>query len=252
LQSGTYTAVKTVTISDNTPNAKIYYTTNGTAPSTASSLYSGAIPVNQTTTINAIAAAAGYLNSAAATATYTIQQPQTISFTAPTTPVTYGVTPIALVASASSGLPIKFTVLSGPAAISAATLTITGAGTVVVTASQAGNNSYAAATTVSRTITVNKAAPALALAASAATAASGKSVTFTATITGSKTLPTGTVTFLDGTTQLGTGTLNSVGVATYATTKLSVATHNITASYPGDVNYLAKTSASVKVTISAL
>jgi sugar lactone lactonase YvrE len=251
LQSGTYTAVKTVTISDNAPNAKIYYTTNGTAPSTASSLYSGAIPVNQTTTINAIAAAAGYLNSAAATATYTIQQPQTISFTAPATPVTYGVAPIALVASASSALPIKFTVLSGLAAISATTLTITGAGTVVVTASQAGNNSYAAATTVSRTITVNKAAPALALAASAATAASGKSVTFTATITGSKTLPTGTVTFLDGTTQLGTGTLNSVGVATYATTKLSVGTHNITTSYPGDVNYSAKTSASVKVTISA-
>jgi hypothetical protein len=69
---GSYTGTQSVTITDATPGSKIYYTTNGTIPTTTSPVYSGAIPVSATTTINAIAVAAGYTNSAVATATYTI------------------------------------------------------------------------------------------------------------------------------------------------------------------------------------
>lgn len=69
---------------------------------------------------------------------------QTVNFPAPTTPVNYSATPITVSATASSGLPVSFTV-SGPATISGTTITLTGTGTVTVTASQAGNAVYAAA-----------------------------------------------------------------------------------------------------------
>jgi hypothetical protein len=63
---------------------------------------------------------------------------QTITFTLPTAQVNYGAVPIALSASASSGLPVTFTVISGPGVLSGSTLSITGAGTIVVRASQGG------------------------------------------------------------------------------------------------------------------
>jgi rhamnogalacturonyl hydrolase YesR len=57
---------------------------------------------------------------------------------------TYGDAPIILSASASSSLPVSFSILSGPASLVGNILTITGAGTVAVRASQAGNTTYAA------------------------------------------------------------------------------------------------------------
>ena len=69
---GTYTSPQSVTITDSTPGAVIYYTTNGTTPTTSSTQYTGAITVSVTETIKAVAAATGYSNSAVVTATYTI------------------------------------------------------------------------------------------------------------------------------------------------------------------------------------
>jgi hypothetical protein len=79
---------------------------------------------------------------------------QTISFPNPG-PVTYGTGPITLTASANSGWPIAFTLISGPATLLGNVLTITGAGSVVVQADQSGNTDYAAAASVQDTITVN-------------------------------------------------------------------------------------------------
>ena len=174
---------------------------------------------------------------------------QTINFTAPPSPVVYGVAPIALSATASSGLTVKFTILSGPGTISGSTLTITGAGTVVVAANQAGNADYTAAAQVTQTVVVTQATPGITLTSSAATITHGSSVTFTATLTGGSTKPTGTVIFFDGATQLGTGTLNGSGVGKYTTTTLAVGGHSITASYGGDTNYLTVTSTAVGVTV---
>ena len=77
---------------------------------------------------------------------------QTINFPSVSN-VVYGTAPIALQATASSNLPVTYTV-SGPAVLSGQNLTITGAGTVTVTANQSGNSSYAAASPVTHSFTV--------------------------------------------------------------------------------------------------
>ena len=89
----------------------------------------------------------------------------------------------------------------------------------------------------------------------------GTSVTFTATVvatapSGNKpaqataATPTGTVTFKDGSTTLGPGTL-SAGVATFATSALAQGTHSITAVYGGDTNYSGSTSTAVSQVVNA-
>jgi len=72
---GTYASAQTVTLSDSTSGASIYYTTDGSTPTTSSTKYTAAISVAANTTLKAIAAASGYNNSAVASATYTIQLP---------------------------------------------------------------------------------------------------------------------------------------------------------------------------------
>ena len=64
--------------------------------------------------------------------------------------------PFALVATASSGLPVSFSVVSGPATLSGGTLTLTGAGLVTVRATQAGNETYGAAPAVEQSFVSNK------------------------------------------------------------------------------------------------
>jgi hypothetical protein len=82
--------------------------------------------------------------------------------------------------------------------------------------------------------------------------AAGQSVTFTATVTGPSgdtTVPTGNVSFLDGTTTLGSGALNGSGQATFNTSSLSTASHSITAVYSGDSNFAGSTSAVLTQTV---
>jgi DNA-binding beta-propeller fold protein YncE len=87
-----------------------------------------------------------------------IQGSQTITFPQPTSPIVYasGET-VQLAATATSGLSVTYQVTSGPATVSGSKLTITGLGTIEVTASQAGNANYAAATPVSISIEVSAA-----------------------------------------------------------------------------------------------
>jgi hypothetical protein len=81
----------------------------------------------------------------------------------------------------------------------------------------------------------------------------GQTVTFTATVTvtapGSGT-PAGTVTFKDGATVLGTGTLNASSVATFSTSALAVASHSITAEYDGNASFLGSVSSVVTQTVN--
>jgi len=90
------------------------------------------------------------------------------------------------------------------------------------------------------------------LAANTNSVFSTNSVTFTATVTPTSgtIVPTGTVTFLDGTTVIGTGTLSASGtgasaIAKLTTSSLAIGSQPITASYPGDTNNQASTTATL-------
>ncbi|MHB8723720.1 MAG: chitobiase/beta-hexosaminidase C-terminal domain-containing protein, partial [Steroidobacteraceae bacterium] len=72
--AGTYSGTQTVSLADATSGALIYYTTNGTTPSTASAQYVAGTPltVSASETVEAIAVASGYTQSPVASAAYTI------------------------------------------------------------------------------------------------------------------------------------------------------------------------------------
>ena len=72
-------------------------------------------------------------------------------------------------------------------------------------------------------------------------AAAGTAVAFNATVSASSGTPDGTLTFMDGTTQIGTGTLVS-GKASFQTTSLTTGSSSITASYAGNSSFNASTS----------
>jgi hypothetical protein len=107
--AGTYSSAQAVTISDATTGASIYYTTNGSTPSTSSTPYSGAIAVSATETLEAIAAAPGYSSSAVAIAAFTINS---------TTPTITGLSP----SSATVGGPGFTLTVNGTNFVSGATV----------------------------------------------------------------------------------------------------------------------------------
>ncbi len=78
----------------------------------------------------------------------------------------------------------------------------------------------------------------------------GQLVTFTATVSGSCGTPTGTVTFMDGETTLGTGTLDGTGQATLSTAALTAGVHAITAIYGGYTNFAGSTSTAVNQVVN--
>ena len=72
LPAGTYATAQSVTLAASTPGSVIYYTTNGAAPTTSSSVYMAPVPVTATTTVKAVAALPSASASTVASATYTI------------------------------------------------------------------------------------------------------------------------------------------------------------------------------------
>jgi sugar lactone lactonase YvrE len=75
--SGTYSTIRTVTITDATNGAAIYYTVDGTTPSASSTKYTGAFTISVSGTVQAIAEKTGDQNSAIAQVSYTLQIPTT-------------------------------------------------------------------------------------------------------------------------------------------------------------------------------
>ncbi len=77
---GTYTSVQTVTITDATPGAVIYFTQDGSTPTASSTVYSAPFSIVNSETVKAIAVAAGSGTSSIATASYTINLPPPTQF----------------------------------------------------------------------------------------------------------------------------------------------------------------------------
>nr|MCB0041909.1 Ig-like domain repeat protein [Caldilinea sp.] len=128
------------------------------------------------------------------------------------------------------------------------------AGSYNVTASAAG-----ASPAITFALTNTMRASATTLASSANPSVFGQSVTFTATVTDSvgSVVPMGVITFTDGTTELGTGTLNASGVATYTTSSLISGPpgtpgqpHPITAEYGGEGGFVGSTSQTVNQVVN--
>ncbi len=116
-------------------------------------------------------------------------------------------------------------------------------GSHAISATYGSTTNFATSTSTALTHSVTQTPTTIHLSTSAGGLLLGDSLTLTATITPSiseTTLPSGTVTFLDGATTLGTGTLSG-GKATLTVSTLAVGHHNLTVSYPGDTNYLAAT-----------
>lgn len=176
---------------------------------------------------------------------------QTITFPAMAA-VTLGVVPLTLSATSDSSLAVAFSVVSGPATISDNVLSITGGGSVVIQASQAGDATYQAATPVRVTLTVNKHASTSTLSSSSDHTNLHASITFTATAASPLSMePSGSFAFMDGTTSLGSAGVNAQGVATRSVSTLTAGTHSITAIYSGDTNFLTSTSTALSQVIVA-
>ena len=140
-------------------------------------------------------------------------------------------------------------VLLGANAVAALTTTALPEGSDELTAVYRGNRDYGA--NVSNTVKVQMnplMAPSIKIAATPVTATLGASVTINVRVSGSSSIPTGTITFCDGDKRLGSETLKG-GVASYSTKVLASGLHSIKSTYLGDEHYKGASSVSVTVTV---
>jgi uncharacterized repeat protein (TIGR03803 family) len=239
--AGPYSSAQSVTITDTTSGATIYYTTNGTTPTTSSTKYTSAITVSSTETIEAIAVASGYTNSAVATATYTITLPA--AATPKFTPAagTYSSAQSVTSTDTTSGATIYYTT-NGTTPTTSSTkytsaITVSSTETIEAIAVASGYTNSAVAT-ATYTITLPAAATPT-FSPAAGSYSSAQSVTITDTISGASiyyttngTTPTTSSTkYTTAITVSSTETIEAIAVASgYTNSAVATATYTITLS----------------------
>jgi hypothetical protein len=122
-----------------------------------------------------------------------------------------------------------------------------------ITAVYGGDATFGASTSPAIALQVNSSgatASTTGLTATPNPVTAGAPVTFTAAVTGSGGTPTGTVTFKDGATTIGTVPLDGTGHASFATSSLGTGNHTITAVYNGDSTYAASTSPGLSLSVN--
>ncbi len=235
--SGTYATAQSVSISDATSGATIYYTTNGTTPSTSSTPYTGPITVSTTETLEAIAAVTGDTNSAVASATYTITA-QAATPTFSSAAGTYTTAQTVSISDATSGATIYYTA-NGTTPTTSSTrytgpITVTTTETLEAIAVATGSTNSAVAS-AAYTITAQAATPTFSPAAGTYTTAqsvsisdatSGASIYYT---TNGTTPTTSSIPYTAPFTLSSTRTLQAIAVATGATNSaVATAAYTIT------------------------
>ena len=253
------------------------YTTTTSATTAVAQLAAGSHPITAVYTGDSNF----NVSPASATMTHTVNKAGVSALVSPTTPADYDVpvTFTATVASATTGVPtgtVDF--FDGASKIGTGTLNASGVATYTSTTSTTttlaqlavGSHPITAVYNGDANYSVSPASPAVAQVINKTstttvvtpTAAStyNVGVTFTATVTSATSgVPTGTVDFFDGTSKIGSGTLNATGVATYTTTtsatttvaQLAAGAHTITAVYNGDANYgVSPASAAITHTVN--
>jgi hypothetical protein len=139
------------------------------------------------------------------------------------------------------------TLSAGKAVFTTSTLAV---GAHSITAEYDGSADYNTSRSAALSQTVNEAATSTSLVSSPNPSTVGQTVEVTAIVkTATSGTPTGTVTFKDGTTTLGTGSL-AAGKATFQTSKLAEGTHSITAVYGGNTNYIGSKSPAPTQTVN--
>ena len=261
---GAGTATGTVSFLDGTILLGSGTLSNGSATLSTSSLL-----VGSSFSITAVynAEDTNFLTSTSSAVTQTVNQASTTTaLTSSTNPAVFGqsVTFTATVAAVSPAAGTATGTVSffdGAPLLGTGTLTL-GTATLSISSLAVGSNSITAVynadtnflTSTSSAVNqvVNQASTTTALTSSTNPSVFGQSVTFTATVAavspGAGTA-TGTVSFFDGATLLGAGTL-TLGTATLSISSLAVGSNSITAVYSGDLSFVTSTSSVVTQTVS--
>jgi sugar lactone lactonase YvrE len=182
----------------------------------------------------------------AGTVTITLVGPYSV-IAPPSGSVTYTILSSSNASVASGTLTLTVGSSSSTVTVPIANTLAPGTYTISLTYSGDANNAAIASPTTVQ-ILVSKNAASVALSSSQNPVLVTNSVTFTATVSGTSGTPTGSVSFYDGTTLLGSGTV-AQGVALYTTTTLAIGAHSITAVYSGDSTFATQTSTVVTETV---
>src|SRR3989449_343869 len=253
----------TVTFSDGATVLGTATLVNGSASLSISTLAAGSHPLTA-----AYGGSATFAASTSAVVTQVVNPPAaaatTTSLTSTPNPSTTGQTvTLSATVTSAAGVPtgtdtfrdgaaalVTLTLVNGSASLTISTLAV---GTHPLTAAYNGSAAFA----VSTSATVNQIVNAPAAAATTTTLTStpnpsttGQAVTLNATVTSAAGVPTGTVTFRDGATVLGTATLVN-GSASISISTLAAGSHPLTAAYGGSATFAASTSAVVNQVVNA-
>jgi Bacterial Ig-like domain (group 3) len=258
--SGTGTPSGNVTFKDGTTTLGIGTVNNGQAAFTTSSLslgthsiitsYSGDTQFDGSTS----AALSQVINLALTTTTLTSSinpsnAGQSVAFTATVSPNSGTGTPSGTVIFKDGTATLGSVTLNaaGQATYTTASLTV---GTHFITASYGGDSQFNVSASTAMSQVVNKISTVTALVSSLNPSTFGQLVTLTATVSSSGGTPTGSVTFYDGATTLGTAALNPSGQAKLSTAGLNGGVHSITAAYSGDSTFATSTSSALSQNVN--
>jgi hypothetical protein len=164
-------------------------------------------------------------------------------------PVAFGST-AAVDVKATSELPVRLSVVSGPATINGNSVVPTAVGSVIVEADQSGNADYLAAAPATATIEITPAPVSVSIVPSALEVPYQGSFSVTAQVVwnGSGPVP-GYVSLQDGNATIGTATLDSTGTATFANLQLAPGSHLLSGSYAPQGNFASGASPIIDVLV---